>query len=137
MTIGTLMAAGGWSRRTRHLVNTAFALATPLGVMLFGLGLSSASTNTTWLLGGALAFSAGMFICISSSDLLPELQFHSHDRVKLSLALVLGLAMAWGIGLFEGHDHGHADHGHEHGQNHAAPHDHDGDEHHHHAAGEH
>jgi zinc and cadmium transporter len=48
------------------------------------------------LVSGALAFSAGTFLCISLSDLLPELQLHRHDRVKLSIALLLGLAVAWG-----------------------------------------
>jgi zinc and cadmium transporter len=42
---------------------------------------------------GALAFSAGTFLCIALSDLLPELQFHSHDRLKLSLALLAGMAL--------------------------------------------
>ncbi len=42
---------------------------------------------------GALAFSAGTFLCIALSDLLPELQFHSHDRLKLSIALLAGFAL--------------------------------------------
>ena len=42
---------------------------------------------------GALAFSAGTFLCIALSDLLPELQFHSHDRLKLSVALLTGFAL--------------------------------------------
>jgi len=45
-------------------------------------------------LGCALAFCAGSFLCIASSDLLPELQFHSHDRLKLSIALIAGLTIA-------------------------------------------
>ena len=53
------------------------------------------------IVGCALAFSAGVFICISLSDLLPELEFHAHDRFKLSLALLLGVAAAWGIGYLE------------------------------------
>jgi zinc and cadmium transporter len=40
-----------------------------------------------------LAFSAGTFLCIALSDLLPELQFHEHDRWKLSVALLAGLAL--------------------------------------------
>ena len=45
-------------------------------------------------LGAVLGFCAGTFLCIAGSDLLPELQFHSHDRFKLSLALLLGLTLA-------------------------------------------
>jgi zinc and cadmium transporter len=55
----------------------------------------------TALVGCALAFSAGVFVCISLSDLLPELEFHSHDRLKLSLALLFGVAAAYGIGYLE------------------------------------
>ncbi len=61
-----------------------------------------------WL-GYALVFCAGTFLCIACADLLPELQFHSHDRLKLSLALLAGLAIAVAITRFgpaePGHDH--------------------------------
>jgi zinc and cadmium transporter len=53
----------------------------------------------------ALAFSSGVFLCIAGSDLLPELQFHHHDRWKLSAALVLGLLVAYAAGRLEGHSH--------------------------------
>ena len=49
-----------------------------------------------------LAFSAGTFLCIALSDLLPELQFHEHDRVKLSLALLAGVALMAAAGGIEG-----------------------------------
>jgi zinc and cadmium transporter len=106
MAIGTLMAAGGWSRRSRHFVNGLFALAIPLGVLLFHFGARQYSEEGQVFLGAALAFAAGTFLCIATSDLLPELQFHSHDRGKLSLALLAGLALAALIGAFEtsGHD---------------------------------
>jgi len=106
MVISTLMAAGGWSRGWRHLVNALFALAIPAGVLVFHFGAAQWSDSAHLFLGGALAFAAGTFICIAASDLLPELQFHSHDRIKLSLALLLGLCLAVVIGKFEtsGHD---------------------------------
>jgi zinc and cadmium transporter len=77
----------------------------------------------------ALAFSAGTFICIASSDLLPELQFHRHDRVGLSAALLVGLALAGTIARLESsvaqaHDHSHGAHDHSHGA-HDHSHDHD------------
>ena len=49
----------------------------------------------------ALAFSAGTFLCIALSDLLPELQFHSHDRLPLSAALLTGFALMAGAALAE------------------------------------
>ena len=106
MAVSTLMTAGGSSRSSRHLLNGLFALATPLGVALFYLGASHFAGSNTIFLGCALAFCAGTFLCIAGSDLLPELQFHSHDRVKLSVALLAGLAVAVLVGLCEVHPHG-------------------------------
>lgn len=100
MAVSTLMAAGGSSRLSRHVLNALFALASPIGAALFYLGASHFAANTP-LLGYALGFCAGSFLCIASADLLPELQFHSHDRFKLSAALLAGLAVAVIIGLFE------------------------------------
>jgi zinc and cadmium transporter len=99
MTIGMLMVRGGWSLPWRHTVNALFALAIPIGVLVFYFGLVSEGNGAQnaaqqWFVACALAFSAGTFLCISLSDLLPELQFHRHDRIKLSVALVLGLALA-------------------------------------------
>ena len=107
MAIGTLMAAGGWSRGWRHLVNGLFAVAIPVGVVLFHFGATRFTEGGHLFLGSALAFAAGTFLCIATSDLLPELQFHSHDRVKLSVAMVAGLVLSALLGQFEtaGHDH--------------------------------
>jgi zinc and cadmium transporter len=109
MTIGMLMARGGWSLPWRHTINMLFALAIPAGAMLFYFGLMSESggiaTTRQWYVACALAFSAGTFVCISLSDLLPELQFHRHDRIKLSVALVLGLAVAHAAAKLESAAH--------------------------------
>ncbi len=105
MTIGTLMAAGGWSKGARHLVNALFALAIPMGLMIFYFGAAQSSQQGHLFLGGALAFAAGTFLCIAASDLLPELQFHAHDRGKLSAALIAGVLLAIVIGRFEHHGH--------------------------------
>lgn len=135
LTIGTLMAAAGRSAASRHLFNALYSLITPLGMALFYL-TSVGSGEPLVGLGQVLGFSAGAFICIATSDLLPELQFHHHDRTQLSLALVAGIALAWATGFLEagGHDHGH-DHGHSHGaveHDHEAGHEHDGDHGHEH-----
>jgi zinc and cadmium transporter len=100
LTLGTLLSLGHWSTRTRHIVNLAFSMLIPFGIVLFYLGLSGWQDGQT-IVSSALAFSAGTFLCIAMSDLLPELQFHQHDRVKLSGALLLGLALAWSLGLVE------------------------------------
>jgi zinc and cadmium transporter len=101
MAISTLMTASGSSRFSRHLLNWLFSLVSPVGAVLFYFGASQFADSNAMLLGGALAFCAGTFLCIASSDLLPELQFHSHDRFKLSIALIVGLAVAIIIKQFE------------------------------------
>jgi zinc and cadmium transporter len=109
LTIGTLMAAAGRSAATRSWINAAYALVTPLGVVLFYTQMGGIDDPQGGL-GQTLGFAAGAFLCIATSDLLPELQFHRHDRVKLSAALAAGLALAWSTGFLEtpGHDHLHA-----------------------------
>ncbi len=115
MTLVTLMSAGGWSTKACHIVNGLFALAIPLGVLIFYIGVGPDHSGV--VVGCALAFSAGTFLCISTSDLLPELQFHAHDRVPLSIVFLLGLALAWGVSRFELHPH------HEHDRNTPPTHD--------------
>ncbi|MCE9605753.1 MAG: ZIP family metal transporter [Planctomycetia bacterium] len=113
LTLGALMAVGGRSVRHRHLVNFGYALSVPIGALLFQAGLFTFGAADKQAIGCVLALAAGTFLCISTSDLLPELQFHSHNRLQLSLALVAGLAIAGGIVFLEqsGHDHSHVGNG--------------------------
>ena len=79
----------------------AVVIGIPVGVLAFQLGVGGASVDPAssgTLIPRALAFSAGTFLCVSLSDLLPELQFHQHDRFKLSAALLLGLGLAFLLG---------------------------------------
>jgi zinc and cadmium transporter len=106
LTITSLMLRAGSPRRVAHLVNFAFALMIPVGVVLFSLGLGGIGpTSASNWTAGALAFSAGTFLCVALSDLLPELQFHAHDRVKLSFALLAGVALMGGAAAFEPGEH--------------------------------
>jgi zinc and cadmium transporter len=94
LTITALMVQAGVTRGWAHLVNLGFALMIPVGAFLFWAGAGGRGGNVAmaWT-AGALAFSAGTFLCIALSDLLPELHFHSHDRFKLSAALLAGFAL--------------------------------------------
>ena len=116
MAISTLMTAEGCSRFLRQLVNFLFALVTPLGALLFFMGMGHTAGANAPFQGNALAFCAGTFLCLACGDLLPELQFHSHDRLQLSLALLAGLMLAFLLGHF-----GHADHNSHHHATMAAP----------------
>jgi zinc and cadmium transporter len=102
LTIVSLMLRSGVPRRWAHLVNFGFALMIPAGVALFALGLGQLSpvAASTWT-AVALSFSAGTFLCIALSDLLPELQFHSHDRMKLSISLLAGFCLMAGTSAIE------------------------------------
>ena len=51
-----------------------------------------------------MAFSAGIFLCISLGDLLPEVHFHSHDRLQLSGMLLLGVLLALLIEVSHSHE---------------------------------
>lgn len=113
ISISSIMQAGGWSVKAQAKVNLVFALMCPVGAYLFLYGAGSLGDSEDWVVGSALAFSAGVFICISLSDLLPEIQFHSHDRGKLTLALFLGVVTAYGIGMVEPPDAHHDHFGHQ------------------------
>jgi zinc and cadmium transporter len=104
LTITSLMVRAGASRRSTHWLNLGFALMIPAGVLLFLIGTAAVrdgSGSAATLTAAALAFSAGTFLCIALSDLLPELQFHSHDRLRLSIALLAGFSLMAAAALVE------------------------------------
>ncbi len=74
------------------LVHTLTLTMIPLGALLayFLIG-----PNHTPMIGKTLAFSAGTFIHISLSDLMPEVHKHSNYKLASFLAFVLGLIIMW------------------------------------------
>jgi zinc and cadmium transporter len=106
VSITALMLSSNWNSRTINLVNIGFALMCPIGAVLVLMGVSQFSGMQRELLGTALSFAAGVFICIALSDLLPEMEFHAHNKVQLTVALGLGIALSWALTLLEsGHLH--------------------------------
>jgi zinc and cadmium transporter len=123
LAISTVLSRKGVSRFKILLVQLGFATMVPIGVAFFFF--LSRAISPEWqqqLTGAALSFSAGTFLFISLSDLLPEVQFHKHDRIPLFMALLFGVVLMGLIANLEGHNHGGE--GHTHG---AAGHDHDED----------
>lgn len=108
LSITCVMSGSGWTRQQINVVNGAFAMMCPLGAVVFYLGISSLTTSQPVVIGWALGFAAGIFLCISLADILPELQFHQHDRLWLSLVLLLGVILASLVGFVES-GHGHSD----------------------------
>lgn len=101
LSITSLMKSGGWNARQRFRVNLGFALMCPLGALLFVLGLTASGGAVAGAVSGMLAFSAGVFICIALSDLLPEMEFHAHNRLQLTTVLLGGILLAWCLRFLE------------------------------------
>jgi zinc and cadmium transporter len=120
LTVISLMLRARTTPAMAHLVNFGFSLMIPLGVALFLIGVLLLDAPRSGIVtASALAFSAGTFLCIALSDLLPELHFHSHDRTKLSIAFLLGLGLMF-LSSFGESEHAHSPNDHEH-HNHAVP----------------
>lgn len=140
LAVSTVLSRKGVHRGTLTLVQLGFATMVPVGAAFFWIASDAADkVLQNQLTGAALAFSAGTFLFIALSDLLPEVQFHRHDRVPLSMALVLGVVLMGGIGLLEGHDHGDHHNADEHqaGSLHHNHGDHDDHDHDHNEASSH
>jgi len=136
LAISTVLSRKGVGRGVLALVQLGFACMVPIGAIAFYYLRSKLTEGLeNELTGAALAFSTGTFLFIALSDLLPEVQFHRHDRVPLFLSLVFGVAMMGGIALLEGHDE-HGNHHHGTAAHSTGKHDdHDGDEDHDHDHG--
>lgn len=111
LAISSLMRSVGFATGRMSIAQGAFALMTPLGGFIAWLsGHWASAAMASSLTGAFIAISAGTFICIALGDLLPEVQFHAHDRGKLAGALVFGLAIIYSVSLLESgsgtHRHG-------------------------------
>ena len=125
LMIATLTIASGMQPGRRRLVTLAYATMVPLGALAFRASLGLAPEHADDILGIAMAMAAGAFLCIAAADLLPEVEFHSHDRLLLTASLTVGIALAWGMTVLEhasgmhtlhsgehdvhGHDHPHSE----------------------------
>lgn len=117
LAVSMMLSRKGVSRAKVFLVQIGFALMVPIGAFAFLQYRESLTAELQGhVVGAALAFSAGTFLFIALSDLLPEVQFHTHDRAKLFAALLAGVVLMGLISYLEGHDHGGGGHGgHDHG----------------------
>jgi len=92
LAIVSLMRRDGRSTGAVWLVNGAYALVTPVGVLIAWFWASGAA-EASWA-APAVAATAGILLCIALADLLPELQTHAHDKLLLTSSLLVGLAIA-------------------------------------------
>ncbi len=124
LMIATLTIASGMRPGRRRLVTLLYAAMVPLGTIVFRVSLGLVPDYADQILGMAMAMAAGAFLCIAAADLLPEVEFHSHDRLLLTAALTVGIALAWGMTVLEHASGMHALHakengGHSHDHEHA------------------
>src|SRR5437667_8204927 len=111
LAISTVLSRKGVDRAKIFLVQILFAAMVPIGAVVFCLAETQVEAATkSYVTGAALAFSSGTFLFIALSDLLPEVQFHRHDRVPLFLLLFTGVALMAGIAALEGHEESNGDH---------------------------
>tara|TARA_B100000029_G_scaffold516253_2_gene628132 strand:+ start:153217 stop:154077 length:861 start_codon:yes stop_codon:yes gene_type:complete len=94
-----LMRVAGYTKRACTLTNYSFAILCPVITILTFVGIGMFSE--LHISGYIMAFSAGVFVCISLGDLLPEIHFHSHDRGILAVAFLLGIGLAYCLFLYE------------------------------------
>lgn len=103
----------GYSRTRIGGMVLLFAIATPIGAAISYHFLSDLQGTA---LSFAVAFSAGTFLAIATSDLLPQVHAAPQGRFGNLLALFAGI-LAMSFSFIGGHEHGH-DHDHAHGHAH-------------------
>ena len=115
-SIISIMRSAGCGARSCRLVNLGFALLCPAVALaaFWAVGELGVPAGPGGVLAGyVLCFAAGAFLCIALSDLLPEIHFHTHDRVKLITIFLVGVALAYALRFVEagvmlgGAEHGH------------------------------
>jgi len=86
----SLLLLDRWSRAAILGWMTLFAFSTPIGAMLTWFVLRGVSDA---VIGAAIALSAGTFLAVATSDVLPQIRRFDDQRTWPLLALVAGLAV--------------------------------------------
>lgn len=107
LSLASILTSEKRARTATILYIVAFGLMVPLGAAIY-FGLNAVLHFETFS-ARALAFSAGTFLYISLSDLLPHVNRHreKHHRFRHIVALTAGLAIMYGLRLLLPHGHGH------------------------------
>jgi len=95
VSLSAILRAEGYGRRQTLLMNASFALMVPLGAVLYVL--IDRLVRGPRFTAVALAASAGSFLQLALSDILPELHRRGGSRWRISGALVSGLAVMWAL----------------------------------------
>jgi zinc and cadmium transporter len=100
-SLSTILLSEGYSRGRAVAMNAAFALMVPLGAGVYVVLRDAVHVERFTAL--ALAASAGTFLHLSLSDILPDLHRRGATRWRLSAALVAGVAVMAALTLLR-HD---------------------------------
>jgi zinc and cadmium transporter len=88
----SLLLLDRWEPRPIFVLMIIFAVSTPLGAILTWLALANASSA---IIGAAIALSAGTFLAVATSDVLPQLRRFNDQRMWPVVALFVGIAVSW------------------------------------------
>jgi zinc and cadmium transporter len=88
----SLLMLDHWSRRAIVLWMALFALSIPVGALLTWILLVHAGDA---MIGAAIAVSAGSFLAISTSDILPQMKRPDQEKLAPLFAMFAGLAVSW------------------------------------------
>lgn len=106
LSLASILKTEGRSRGSILLLSTLYGMMVPAGAALYFL--FDAVLNFESLAAKALAFSAGTFLYIAVSDLLPHVHRHGKDHPGRNvLALFAGLLLMFVLAQWMGHPAGH------------------------------
>jgi zinc transporter ZupT len=92
IALTSLLLFARWKQRRIVWWMTIFALSTPVGALVTSLALAQAGNAIT---GAAIAISAGTFLAVATSDILPQIRRENNARLTPLIALFVGLATSW------------------------------------------
>ena len=101
-SLSAILLSEGYSRGRAVLMNAAFALMVPVGAGLYVLLREAVHVERFTSL--ALAASAGTFLHLSLSDILPDLHRRGASKWRLSAAMVSGV-LVMGLLTLVRHEH--------------------------------
>jgi zinc and cadmium transporter len=102
-SLSAILRAEGYSRPKALAMNAAFALMVPLGALSFVVLRELVRVDQFTSI--ALAGSAGTFLHLSLSDILPDVHRRGVAKWRLTLAVIAGLAIMGALRFLR---HGHA-----------------------------
>lgn len=101
-SLSAILLSEGYSRGRAVAMNAAFALMVPVGAGIYVLLQETVRVQRFTAL--ALAGSAGTFLHLALSDILPDLHRRGASRWRLSASLIVGVAVMFALTLIR-HEH--------------------------------